>query len=139
MTKTKMLQQRLDEQRRRADVDNFDVTVRELVRMAAKGEIDRAPAYQRKFRWGEEEESRLIESLLLGLPVPSLFVATNPNGTWEIVDGLQRLSTIIGKRRLMHLTRAYPIASEQVKSNQCRYSVAHHTVPEKAELQYARM
>jgi len=36
-----------------------------------------------------------VESILLGLPIPSLFVATNKNGTWEVVDGLQRLSTII--------------------------------------------
>lgn len=91
----KTLQIQLDEQRRRVDVDNFDVTVRELVRMAAEGELNRAPEYQRKFRWSEADESRLIESLLLGLPVPSLFVATNANGTWEVVDGLQRLSTLI--------------------------------------------
>jgi hypothetical protein len=92
---TEKLQIQLDEQRRRVDVDNFDVTVRELVRMAAEGELDRAPEYQRKFRWTAIDESKLIESLLLGLPVPSLFVATNQNGTWEVVDGLQRLSTII--------------------------------------------
>jgi hypothetical protein len=55
----------------------------------------RAPTYQRKFRWNEETESRLIESLFLGLPVPSLFVATNPDGTWEVVDGVQRLSTLL--------------------------------------------
>src|SRR5205085_6731134 len=57
--------------------------------------LARAPEYQRKFRWEVEDESKLIESLLLGLPVPSLFVATNPNGTWEVVDGLQRLSTLL--------------------------------------------
>ena len=38
---------------------------------------------------------RLIESLLLGLPVPNIFVATNPDGSWEVVDGLQRISTLI--------------------------------------------
>ena len=92
---TEALQKQLDDQRRKVDVDNFDVTVRELVRMAAEGELERAPDYQRKFRWSTEDESKLIESLLLGLPVPSLFVATNANGTWEMVDGLQRLSTII--------------------------------------------
>ena len=89
------LQTKLDEQRRKVDVDHFDVTVRELVRMAAEGELERAPAYQRKFRWTDGDESRLIESLFLGLPVPSLFVAANANGTWEVVDGLQRLSSLI--------------------------------------------
>jgi uncharacterized protein with ParB-like and HNH nuclease domain len=52
------------------------------------------PDYQRQFVWGIERESELIESILLGIPIPSLFMATNPDSTWEIVDGVQRLSTI---------------------------------------------
>jgi hypothetical protein len=89
------LQEQLDAQRRKVDVDHFDITARELVRMAVSGEIIRAPEYQRKFRWNEVDESRLIESLLLGFPVPSVFVAANTDGTWELVDGLQRVSTLI--------------------------------------------
>lgn len=89
------LQAELDNQRRQIDVDNFDITLGELVRMARDKELIRAPEYQRKFRWKQEDESYLIESLLLGLPVPSVYVASNPNGTWEVVDGLQRLSTLI--------------------------------------------
>lgn len=89
------LQAELESQRQRIDVDHLDVTVRELVRMSVDGELRRAPVYQRKFRWSEELESKLIESLLLGLPVPSVFVATNRDGTWEVVDGLQRLSTLL--------------------------------------------
>lgn len=95
MAQVPRLQARLDEQRRKVDVDHFDVTVRELVRMASENELDRAPEYQRKFRWSDADESRLIESVFLGLPVPSLFVAANADGTWEVVDGLQRLSTLI--------------------------------------------
>lgn len=89
------LQTQLEDQRRLVDVDHFDITVRELVRMATEGEIRRAPVYQRKFRWDEPTECRLIESILLGLPVPSFFMATNPDGTWEVVDGLQRISTLM--------------------------------------------
>jgi hypothetical protein len=89
------MQQQLEEQRRLVDVDNYTITVRELLTMAEKGELHRAPEYQRKFRWDEEAESRLVESLLLGLPVPNLFFATNTDGSWEVVDGLQRLSTLI--------------------------------------------
>jgi hypothetical protein len=63
--------------------------------MAEANELIRAPEYQRKFRWTADDESYLIESLLLGLPVPSIYVASNPDGTWEVVDGLQRLSTLI--------------------------------------------
>jgi hypothetical protein len=89
------LRDQLDKQRRLVDVDHFDVTIRELIRMAADKELVIAPEYQRKFRWTTGDESRLVESLFLGLPVPSLFVATNADGTWEVVDGLQRLSTLI--------------------------------------------
>ena len=89
------LQEQLDRERRKVDVDHFDVTIRELVRMAVDGELQRAPEYQRKFRWDHSDESKLVESLFLGLPVPSIFVATNTDGTWELVDGLQRISTII--------------------------------------------
>lgn len=85
----------LEEQRRKVDVDNYTVVLRELLSMAERNELHRAPEYQRKFRWGEEAESRLIESLLLGLPIPNLFFATNPDGSWEVVDGLQRISTLI--------------------------------------------
>ena len=100
------LQAQLDAQRRKVDVDHFDITVRELIRMAEDSELHRAPAYQRHFRWDEKTESRLIESLFLGLPVPSLFVATNEDATWEVVDGLQRLSTLLhfgsSDQRVLH-------------------------------------
>jgi len=85
----------LDQQRRKVDVDNYTIVIRELLSMAERNELHRAPEYQRKFRWDEESESRLIESLLLGLPVPNLFFATNADGSWEVVDGLQRISTLI--------------------------------------------
>jgi len=88
----------LHEQRRKVDFDTYDITVDELVRRVALQRIEIAPAYQRQFRWDETRQSRLIESLLLGIPVPPLFMATNVDegrGTrWEVVDGLQRLLSL---------------------------------------------
>jgi len=52
------------------------------------------PEYQRDFTWDKVRQSRLIESVLLGLPIPYIFVAENRNGTWEIVDGSQRIRTL---------------------------------------------
>ena len=63
--------------------------------MLDEGQISVAPAYQRQFRWNEERCSQLIESLMLGIPVPNLFMATNEDNTWEAVDGVQRLSAIV--------------------------------------------
>lgn len=89
------LQTALDSHRQKIDVENFDLTIREIISMVRTGEIKRSPSYQRKFRWKPEDESRLIESMLLGLPIPNVFVATNPDGSWELVDGLQRVSTVL--------------------------------------------
>ncbi|WP_138945729.1 DUF262 domain-containing protein [Plantibacter sp. M259] len=89
----------LAEQRHKVDFDSYDVTVDELVRRVGKSRIEIAPAYQRQFRWDIERQSRLVESLLLGIPVPSLFMATNVDvakgTTWEVVDGLQRLLSLV--------------------------------------------
>ncbi len=85
----------LNEQKRKVDFNSYDMSVKELISMVNDGIIDIAPEYQRQFRWDEERQSVLIESILLGIPVPALFMATNNNGTWEVIDGVQRLSTII--------------------------------------------
>jgi hypothetical protein len=89
------LQLQLDQKRRAVDTDFFDMSLRELLRMVEARELIIAPAYQREFRWPEATQSALIESFLLGLPIPALVVAANTNATWEVVDGLQRLNTII--------------------------------------------
>jgi hypothetical protein len=52
------------------------------------------PEYQREFTWDEKRSSKLIESILLGLPIPFIFVAENGDGAWEIVDGSQRIRAI---------------------------------------------
>ena len=85
----------LEEERRRVDFDTFDISVKELVNMAVEGVIDIAPEYQRQFRWKTDNRSRFIESVFLGIPIPSLFTAANKDGTWELIDGVQRLSTLI--------------------------------------------
>src|ERR1019366_3836418 len=87
--------EQLDPQRRRVDFDTYDILVQQLIAMVESGAIDVAPAYQRQFRWDQRKRSHLIESVFLGVPVPSLFMATNRDGTWELVDGVQRLSTLI--------------------------------------------
>lgn len=91
----KTIIEQLSEERRRVDFDSYDITVQQLVSMVGKKQIDVAPTYQRRFRWDELRQSQLIESLLLGIPVPGLFMATNSDGTWEVVDGVQRLSTLV--------------------------------------------
>jgi len=92
---TARLDLQLKEQRRTVDFDTFDIHLQQLLSMLEKGEIWVAPAYQRQFRWDDRRCSQLIESVLLGIPIPSLFMATNQDNTWEVVDGVQRLSSIV--------------------------------------------
>lgn len=89
------LTNQLNEQKRKVDFDSFDITVKELTNMVGDLLIDIAPEYQRQFRWNEERQSTFIESVYLGIPIPSLFMAANADGTWELIDGVQRLSTLI--------------------------------------------
>lgn len=89
------MEAQLGAERRKVDVAAHNFSVRELIRMVTDDELRLAPAYQRKFRWRNENESLFVESILLGLPIPPLFVATNVGFEWEIVDGLQRISTLI--------------------------------------------
>ena len=88
------LTDQLDREKRAVSYDMYDMTVRQLIDMVASKEIDVAPDYQRRFVWGDDRESELIESIYLGIPVPSLYMAANSDGTWEVVDGVQRLSTL---------------------------------------------
>lgn len=95
MVNAREITAQLEEARKKIDVDNYNIIVREIVGMTERKELHRAPEYQRKFRWDAETESRLVESVLLGLPIPNVFVATNSDGSWEVVDGLQRISTLL--------------------------------------------
>jgi len=65
-----------------------------LIRRLKQGTIRLSPAYQRNEVWDKSRKSRLIESLMLNIPLPMFYVAADGEGNWEVVDGLQRLSTI---------------------------------------------
>ncbi|MFD3487581.1 DUF262 domain-containing protein [Streptomyces sp. NPDC058665] len=71
------------------------MSIGEVVNLYRDKEIQIRPEYQRLFRWPIEKQSRLIESILLDIPLPTIFVAQREDGVWEVVDGLQRLSTIL--------------------------------------------
>lgn len=73
---------------------SYSMSVSELVAMYRDSELDLHPEFQRFFRWSPEQKSRLVESLLLGIPVPPVFVSERVDGKWDVIDGLQRLSTI---------------------------------------------
>lgn len=89
------LETEIKEARRTISSDGYPMSIGELTNMYREGELVIRPEYQRFFRWKELQKSRLIESLLLSIPLPSIFVAQTESGVWEVVDGLQRISTIM--------------------------------------------
>ncbi|WP_280239643.1 DUF262 domain-containing protein [Nocardia abscessus] len=89
------LQDEIEAARQTIRSDALAMSVGEIVNLYRDEEIIIRPEFQRLFRWDIEQKSRLIESLLLGIPIPSIFVMQREDGIWEVIDGLQRISTIL--------------------------------------------
>lgn len=75
--------------------DNYSMSIGELKNLYEDNELTINPEYQRLFRWSEGQKVRLIESVLMGIPIPTIFVYQDNEGKWEVVDGLQRISTLL--------------------------------------------
>ena len=65
-----------------------------LIRRLKQGSVRLNPNFQRKEVWDNGRRSRLIESIILRIPLPMFYVSADVEGRWDVVDGLQRLSTI---------------------------------------------
>ena len=79
---------------RKLYVNKVDKSTSDLFRMIIEGELNLQPDYQRKFVWDKKTMSKFIESLLLSIPVPTIFLAENSDNSFEVIDGQQRLTTI---------------------------------------------
>ena len=69
-------------------------SLQQVVDMIKEKDIDLAPDFQRQFVWKARQRSGLIESLLLGIPLPSFYFNEDDEGRLQVVDGVQRLTTI---------------------------------------------
>ncbi|WP_434779064.1 DUF262 domain-containing protein [Neisseria sp. Ec49-e6-T10] len=89
------LEIQIEQARKTVHVDSYPMSIGELVNLYKEGDLNIQPEFQRIFRWKERQKSQFIESILLGIPIPSIFVAQQHDGRWDVVDGLQRISTIL--------------------------------------------
>lgn len=80
--------------RKKVVSDGYEMSLGELINLYRDDELKIDPVFQRLFRWDDERKTRFIESILLGIPFPPIFVFQNDAGVWELIDGLQRLSTL---------------------------------------------
>lgn len=76
----------------RITTKNF--TIREIFSQIDEGELDLAPDFQRSFVWSKRQQTRLIESILLGIPLPAFYFNQDSSGAHQVIDGVQRLTTV---------------------------------------------
>jgi hypothetical protein len=95
MTQQEQLLAEVLKSRQEYITDGYSMSIGEIISMYKEKELDINPDFQRRFRWLPNQRTRLIESILIGVPLPSVFVYQNDKGIWEVVDGVQRISTIL--------------------------------------------
>ncbi len=92
---TTSLDREIEQHKKEIHSDSYPMSIGEAVSLYMNGEMDIHPEFQRVYRWTLPQKSKFIESILLGIPIPSFFVAQREDGVWDLVDGLQRFSTIL--------------------------------------------
>ncbi|BDU86338.1 DUF262 domain-containing protein [Clostridium perfringens] len=95
MSEINKLEDVILENRNSLKTDRLDMSYGEILNLYENDELIISPQFQRLFRWSIYQRTRFLESILLGIPTPPIFVAEDSDGNWELVDGLQRISTII--------------------------------------------
>jgi uncharacterized protein DUF262 len=111
------IMQDVEEHRKKIRYEPITFSISEVISMylADPKEIIISPDFQRLFRWSREQQSNFIESLLLEIPIPPLFFFENEDGFWELLDGLQRISTLI---RFMGSNSQVPDIAQGVSGNE---------------------
>lgn len=95
MLNSEALINELKEQRTNIKTDSYSMSIGEIINLYKEGDLKLNPAFQRLYRWKDYQKTKFIESILLGIPIPEIFVAQKSDGKWDIVDGVQRISAIL--------------------------------------------
>ena len=124
-------------------------TVAEVVKRIKRGRFFLAPDFQRDFVWEPSKQSKLMESCLMRIPLPVLYVAEGLDGKILVVDGLQRLTTFVrflgDKLALIGLGRDHPLngkrfsdlpihLQERVEDTQLTLYILDKDAPKRARL-----
>ena len=91
--KEEILKKFLDAQDRLV-IQSSDLSLESIANMVGNEAIDISPHYQRRERWTAEKQSALIESFLLNIPVPPIYLAEDEYGKYSVIDGKQRITAI---------------------------------------------
>lgn len=72
----------------------YDKSVSDIVRMISEKDLVLDPDYQRNYVWDNRKASKLIESIILNVPIPVIYVSEERDSSWSVIDGLQRLNSL---------------------------------------------
>lgn len=75
-------------------VQSSDMALMNIASLANSGSLDLSPRFQRRNRWRRSQQSQLIESFLINVPVPPVYLAEEARGVFAVIDGKQRLTAI---------------------------------------------
>lgn len=138
--KISSMQSQLETKRKTVSFDSYDLSVRQVLDMVESGDIFVPPEYQRQFIWDAERQSVLVESVLLGIPVPSLFMAMNADSTWEVIDGVQRLGSLshfVGTEALLKkIHRNSPLVIHGLEKLDAFNGAGFEGLPKSMQLQF---
>ena len=95
MDKIEKLINEIESVRKWISTDTLNMSFGEILSMHENREIIIAPDLQKSFLWPQVQQTRFIESLLLGIPIPPIIVTESETGQWELLDGFQRVLTFI--------------------------------------------
>ena len=101
--------------------DNTRIDIRllsiyQLMRWNESGILKTDLSWNRGFHWNQEQKGKMIDSILTGIPLQTIFLKENGR-EMEVIDGVQRIKTILG-----FLNDEFPVLSENEKWNGCTYS-----------------
>lgn len=83
-----------EQQMRELVTQRLDVPVLSLTEMIDQNRLDLQPDFQRRSRWNDQQRSRLIESIIMNVPIPPVFLGEDKYGKYVVLDGRQRLTAI---------------------------------------------
>lgn len=107
-------------------VENKPFSISTIMELINEKELEINPDFQRNFVWDNTRQSKLIESILLGLPLPSIYLSQYKDGRLTVVDGLQRINTI---KRFMDDELVLCNMEYLTECNDRRYSELKEVIP----------